>query len=123
MKSRKELGPHKFDTSTYVKIPAVNKPVDAPINLCVDHIYSCDYVGTTVVITQPAQCSICSKTPTWKDTARMFRAAGEWLTEFAENLDDEEILGETKDRVEEAFISYCKKKFILGMQSFFYNNC
>lgn len=104
-----DLETYKFDTSTYVKIPAITKQPDTPIKLCIDHIYSGDYEGKTVVITSPDHCSICNSPPTWDDVARMFLTASTRLTEIELYVSDEECLSETNDLVKKAFVSYFKK--------------
>lgn len=86
-----------------------NVPTDTPVNLCTYHIYSGDYEGKTVVITSPDHCSVCNDSPTWIDVAHLFSSASMWLTQVAKNIDDDELLSETNDRVKHAFVSYLKK--------------
>lgn len=80
-----------------------------PIKLCIDHVYSGDYEGKTVVITSPDHCSVCNDSPTWTDIAYMFRAANVRLTELGLYMCDEECLSETNDQVKAAFVAYFRK--------------
>lgn len=103
------LGVYNWDTASYIKIPMITDSLTTPTKLCVDHIYSGSYEGTTVKVVPKDQCSVCSESTTWADIARRFWRASTRLAEAGLCPKDDETVMRMSETVNRAIVAYFKK--------------